>query len=156
MPKPFADVTARTQVERFRRLARTALPAWGLRDATLRLLNHGYNTTFRVDTTDGRRFALRVNTMPFKTPEHLLAEVSWLAAVSEETGLRVPTPQPTLEGRWSATVPSPGHGRDLPLVLFSWLEGPNIGSRWTLTQARTVGAALATVHDHAERWPLPP
>ena len=156
MPKPFADVTARTQVERFRRLARTALPAWGLGDATLPLLNHGYNTTFRVDTADGRRFALRVNTMPFKTPEHLLAEVSWLAAVSEETGLRVPTPQPTLEGRWSATVPSPGHGRDLPLVLFSWLEGPNIGSRWTLTQARTVGAAMATLHDHAERWTMPP
>lgn len=156
MLKPFADVTARTQVRRFRGLATAALPQWGLHDAPLRLLNHGYNTTFRVDSTDGARFALRVNTMPFKTPEHLLAEVSWLAAVSAETGLRVPTPQPTLEGRWSATMPSPGHGRDLPLVLFSWLDGPNIGSRWTLTQARTVGAAMATLHNHAEHWTMPP
>lgn len=156
MPKPFADVSARTQVKRFRELAHAALPAWGLQHATLRLLNHGYNTTFRVDTAQGQRFALRVNTMPFKTPEHLLAEVTWLAAISEQTGLRVPTPQRTRDGRWSASTWSAGHGRHLPVVLFSWLDGPNIGNRWSLVQARTVGAAMAALHNHAERWTMPP
>ncbi|MEZ5201475.1 MAG: hypothetical protein R2742_09265 [Micropruina glycogenica] len=47
MPKPFADVSARTQVlRRLRELARTALPTWGRRDATLRLLFLGATPAF--------------------------------------------------------------------------------------------------------------
>ena len=155
MPKPFADVSARTQVRRLRELARTALPAWGLRDATLRLLFHGYNTTFRVDAADGRRYALRVNTQPGKTAQHLAGEVAWLAALSAETALHVPTPQRTRDGALSAVVTSPDHDWALPVVLFSWLDGRNLGNRWTADQAHAVGVAMATLHDHAERWTMP-
>lgn len=153
--KPFAAVTARTQVQRLKRLARTALPAWGLGEAGLRLLNHGYNTTFRVDAADGRRYALRLNTQPHKTEEQLRAEVAWLAALSAETDLRVPTPVPTRAGELKSTVPSPDHGRDLPVVLFDWLAGPNLGDRPTPAQARAVGAAAAVLHTHARSWPIP-
>ncbi len=107
MRKPFAEVTARTQANRLRALAARALPAWGLADASLRLLNHGYNTTFRVDAADGRRFALRVNMIPTKTEAHLLAEVAWLAALSAETDLQVPTPQRTRDGAWAARGAQP-------------------------------------------------
>lgn len=155
MRKPFIEVTARTQANRLRALAARALPAWGLEDASLRLLHHGYNTTFRVDAPDGRRFALRVNVIPTKTEAHLRAEVAWLAALSAETGLGVPTPQRTRDGEWAARVASPDHGRDLPLVLFSWLEGRNIGFRPLPPQARAVGEAMAVLHDHATTWRPP-
>ncbi len=155
MRKLFIDVSARTQVRRLRALAARALPAWGLSDASLRLLNHGYNTTFRVDADDGRRFALRVNVIPTKTDAHLRAEVAWLAALAAETDLRVPTPQPTREGDWAAYVPSPDHGRDLPLVLFSWLDGRNLGFKPRLGQVRVVGEAMALLHHHAATWRLP-
>ena len=155
MRKPFADVTARTQVERLRALAARALPAWGLEQASLRLLNHGYNTTFRVDAADGRRFALRVNVVPTKTDAHLRAEVAWLAALATETELRVPTPQRTLDGEWAARVPSPDHGRELPVVLFSWLEGRNLGRIPGHRQLRAVGAAMAVLHEHATTWRPP-
>lgn len=156
MLKPFAEVTSRTQVSRLRELARTALPEWGLEGASLRLLNHGYNTTFRVDADDGRRFALRVNMMPFKTHPLLLAEVSWLAALSAETDLHVPTPQPTRDGAWSAQVHSADLGRELPVVLFGWLDGRNLGARPTPTQLRAVGEAAAVLHEHAATWTMPP
>lgn len=156
MAKPFAEVTARTQVNRLRELARSALPSWGLEDASLSLLFHGYNTTFRVETTGGRRFALRVNTQPHKTDAHLQGELAWLAALSAQTPLHVPTPQPTRTGALSTSVASADHGRALPMVLFSWLDGRNLGDRWTNTQAQAVGAAMATLHDHAESWTMPP
>src|SRR6478752_2634801 len=155
MVKPFADVTTRTQVARLRVLANKALPEWGLADASLRLLNHGYNTTFRVDAIDGRRFALRVNTQPHKTAAHLQGEVAWLEALSRETDLRVPTPQRTHTGALSALVESPDHSRRLPVVLFSWLDGRNLGTHWSREQARAAGALMATLHDHAERWKMP-
>ncbi|MFT4296123.1 MAG: phosphotransferase [Micropruina sp.] len=155
MRKSFAEVTARTQVQRLRALAARALPVWGIGDARLRLLHHGYNSTFRVDTADGGRFALRVNTQPHKTDAQLAAEVAWLAALAADTGLRVPTPQRTLDGRWSARIPSADHDRELPVVLFSWLDGRNLGERPTQRQLRAVGEAMAVLHRHAEAWRLP-
>lgn len=155
MPKPFDAVTAATQVRRLRTVARAALPAWGLSDARVRLLLHGYNTTFRVDTEQGQRFALRINTQPHKTEAHLRAEVAWLAAVAAETTLRVPVPQPTVDGDLAARVPGPDGDRDLPAVLFSWLEGRNLGARPTVRQARELGVAMATLHRHAESFTLP-
>lgn len=155
MRKPFVEVSARTQIARLRTLVARSLPAWGLADASLRLLNHGYNTTFRVDVPDGRRFALRVNVIPTKTEAHLIAEVDWLAALSAETDLRVPTPQRTRDGEWAARIPSPDHGRELPLVLFSWLDGRNLGFRARPRRVRAVGEAMALLHDHATRWRPP-
>lgn len=155
MRKPFAEVSARTQASRLRGLAARALPAWGLTDASLRLLHHGYNTTFRVDAPDGRRFALRVNVIPTKTEQHLRAEVAWLAALSSETELAVPTPQRTREGRWAARIASPDHGRDLPVVLFSWLDGRNLGWRPRPRQLRAVGETMALLHNHAAGWRPP-
>ncbi|MFT3861795.1 phosphotransferase enzyme family protein [Micropruina sp.] len=155
MRKPFAKVARRTQVERLRRLAVRDLPAWGLADARVRLLLHGYNTTFRIDAADGRRYALRLNTAMPKPEPNLLAEVSWLAAIAADTGLRVPTPQRTLSGDWAARVPSPDHGRSVAAVLFSWLDGRDLGNRPTLDRARVVGRAMAILHDHASGWSLP-
>ena len=155
MRKPYAEVSRRTQIGRLRQLAERALPAWGLSDASVRLLLHGYNTTFRIDTADGRRYALRLNTAMPKPEANLLAEVSWLAAVAADTSLQVPTPQRTLDGAWAIRVPSPDHDRDLPAVLFSWLDGRDLGHQPKPEQARAVGAAMATLHNHATTWRLP-
>ena len=50
---------------------------------------------------------------------------------------------------------SPDHGRDLPVVVFGWLDGPNLGVRPTVRQLRAVGAAAATLHEHARTWTMP-
>ncbi|MEZ5201474.1 MAG: phosphotransferase [Micropruina glycogenica] len=81
--------------------------------------------------------------------------MAWLAALSAETALHVPTPQRTRDGALSAVVTSPDHDWALPVVLFSWLDGRNLGNRWTADQAHAVGVAMATLHDHAERWTMP-
>ena len=67
----------------------------------------------------------------------------------------MPDPQPTRDGARSAVVESSDHAWRLPVVLFSWLEGRDLGGKWTTQQAHAVGAAMATLHDHAERWTMP-
>lgn len=150
----YAAATRRTQILRMARLARTALTAWGLADAELRLLHHGYNTTFSV-VTDGARFALRINVQAHKEPTHLRAELAWLTALRADTNLLVPEPVPARDGDLFTLVPSPDHGRDLPVVLFDWLEGRLVGNKPPLTRLRTLGATTATLHRHAATWSLP-
>jgi len=152
----FEDLSTPAQVARMRRTAFAALADYPLEVARLRLLNHGFNTTFRVDTTDGHRFALRINVNSRRTPQNLAAEVAWLTALAADTDLWVPAPQPTRSGAMTTAVFSPDLGRSLPAVLFSWLPGSNVGDEATVEQMQAVGRATAVLHQHAEHWSLPP
>lgn len=157
MPSVYASLTARTQVRRLRGVARSALAAWGLADAELRLRHHGYNTTFSVRTPGGPRYALRINVNAHKEPAHLDAELAWLEALARDTGLRVPRPLPTRDGDAYALVHSPGHGRRLPAVLFTWLPGRHPSeSSPTRAQMLALGRTTALLHTHAETWRMPP
>lgn len=142
-------------MHRLRPLALRALAEYPLQVASVRLLNHGFNTTFRVDTTDGCRYALRLNVNSRRTPENLAAEAAWLAAIGTETDLWVPVPQPTIDGRLTTHVFSPDLHRSLPVALFSWLPGRDLGDDATPAQLEAVGRATAILHQHGARWQLP-
>ncbi len=152
----FEDRSVRGQVARLRPVAYEVLRQYPVEVASLRLLNHGFNTTFRVDTTDGQRFALRLNVNSRRTDAFIGAEMAWLAALSDETDLWVPTPRPTLDGALLAHVDCPDLGRRIPAALFSWLPGRDLGAQATPHQMRAVGRAAATLHSHGEGWSPPP
>jgi Ser/Thr protein kinase RdoA (MazF antagonist) len=153
--RPFEELLTGQQVHRLRRSAFETLSQYPVEVQRLRLLYHGFNTTFRVDTTDGRRFALRLNVNSRRTPANLRAEIAWLAALAEDTNLNVPSPQRTLDGSLRCDVYSTELGRHLPAALFSWLPGADLGDEATTQQMRAVGRAAATLHTHAESWTLP-
>lgn len=141
---------------RLRGVARAALAQYPLEVRRLRLVNHGFNTTFRVDADHDRRFALRINVNSQRRPEWIAAEMTWQEAIVTDTDLTVPTPQRTVTGELVARAHSPDLGRDLDAVLYSWLPGPDLGDTATPHQMREVGRAMATLHTHAEQWRPPP
>lgn len=151
----FAELTGRRQVARLRETALSALRAYPFQVRRLRLLNHGFNTTFRVDTQDGQKFALRINVNSRRSAEQIAAEMAWLAALSADTALRVPTPVPLADGSLLQHIWSSDLQRDLPVALFSWLPGGDLGDEATPAQWREVGRAAALLHGHALNWPLP-
>ncbi|MFZ4720286.1 MAG: phosphotransferase enzyme family protein [Ilumatobacteraceae bacterium] len=151
----FASLSPRTQVMRLRAAATEVLAAWPIHLARLRLVFHGYNTTFRVDTTDGRTFALRLNVNSRKTAAGLLAEMSWMRALADDTDVLLPVPQPTIAGDLTAEVAVPSLGRTIPAALFTWLRGPNLEEVADVDHLRALGRTTAVLHTHAEGWSLP-
>jgi Ser/Thr protein kinase RdoA (MazF antagonist) len=152
----FEDRTVRGQVARLRPVALEVLRRYPLEVAGLRLLSHGFNTTFRVDTTDGQRFALRLNVNSRRTDANIAGEMAWLAALGADTDLWVPTPVATRDGELMTHVGCSDLGRMLPAALFHWLPGADLGSAASATQMRAAGRATAILHAHGERWQLPP
>jgi Ser/Thr protein kinase RdoA (MazF antagonist) len=151
----FDQLTPRAQVHRLRRTALDALAQYPIEVARLRLLNHGFNTTFRVDTVDGQRLALRLNVNSHREPAWIDAEIAWLHALARDTDLHVPSPRPTRAGALRTSVFSDDLDRELPAVLFTWLSGPNLGDAVTPSQMRAVGVAMAALHTHADTWTPP-
>jgi Ser/Thr protein kinase RdoA (MazF antagonist) len=151
----FAERSRAAQVRLLRTTATEALARFPVDVRRLRLLSHGYNTTFRVDTADGNRYALRLNTSSRRTAAMIAGEMAWQAAIASDTDVRVPRPQPTSDGELVARVDCPHLGRQLSAVLYSWLPGPDLGDGITQDQMRAVGRTMATLHTHAETWQLP-
>ena len=85
--RAFEDLSRRAQVARLASTARQALRASPIEVRRLQLVSHGYNTIFRVDTVDGRKFALRLNVNSNRTPQQLRAEIAWLTALATDTDL---------------------------------------------------------------------
>jgi Ser/Thr protein kinase RdoA (MazF antagonist) len=151
----FKDLSTRAQIARLRPIAEQALAGYDLLEPRLKLINHGFNTTFRVDTQDGQKYALRLNVNSRRSEANIRAEVAWLGALSKDTNLNVPTPQRTKTGANMQWLPSSDLGRDVPATLFSWLPGKDIDVNATPHNMREVGRAMAVLHRHAERWVMP-
>jgi Ser/Thr protein kinase RdoA (MazF antagonist) len=143
------------QVEVLRRVALDAAHAFGLGVRDLVLVLHAYNTTFRVDTDDGRRLALRVNTNSKSSPSNIAAQQGWLHAIAADTDVLVPDPVATPDGGWQVAVDCPQWGGPLHATVASWLEGDDVGE-CDEEQAHALGRTMATLHDHAEGFVLPP
>lgn len=148
--KAYEKLSASGQVARLSRVAREVWQTYDLGDARSRLVDHGYNTTFRMDARDGKSYALRLNTSRRKSREALNAEVAWTTALAD-AGLPVPRP---VQGRsvWAAF---PGWDEGLAAVLYPWLPGRVAGK----TPRPWMGAALArltkALHAHAKLYTLP-
>lgn len=148
----FIKLSKRAQVSRMRSVALEAVRHFPVSVARLTLLEHGFNTTFRVDTTDGRKLAMRINVNSRRSSENIAAEVQWLDALARETDLVVAAPLRTVDGRLTTTVHSPDLGRELSVTVFSWLYGRDLGEAPTLEKSRAAGVAMAKLHDHGATW----
>lgn len=153
-PAAYPAMDAGGQVAALRPVALEAAAAFGLAVRDLGLVLHGYNTTFRVDTDDGRRLALRVNTNSHSSAAHVVAQQEWLHALARDTDVLVPDPLRTPDGRWAVEVHSDAWGAALRVTVASWLDGEDVGECDT-EQAHALGRAMATMHDHAGSFVLP-
>ena len=152
--RPFAELPVRAQVHRLRQVASAALRQYPITATSMRLLMHGYNTSFRVDTDDGRRFSMRINVGNPKSEAALRAELAWLTALSADGTVSVPTPLATTSGELRTSAWCASLQRDLPVVMMSWLPGRDLDVP-TRDACRAIGTAMARLHDHADRWSLP-
>ena len=148
----FDQLPEAEKAERYERLARKALTAYGLEDAELRFLGQGANVVFRVQTDDGR-WALRICN-PGWDHRILMRELLWLVALNRDTDLSVPEPVIMRTGDLLHSVSMRGLSGFRACMLFRWVKG-HFQDDLTTDHLRSVGQLTATLHKHAEtfRWP---
>jgi len=151
----YARLSGRAQKTGLESLARAVLPEFGVEADRLRVLNHAFNTTFRVDAQGGEKFALRINVNSRQTPAKLSAEAAWVEALAEVEGVRVPSLVRTLDGRPYAEAPYADSEWRLTAVLYTWLPGSLIGFRAPVERYRELGEMSARIHRHAAAWAVP-
>lgn len=130
-------VTFHADDPRVLQIARDALNAFALPNATLVSLNSFNNAVYQVEA-DGKRYALRVQRPGGRRHEWTQAELDWLNYLDGRLRVRAPA-APLFE----ATL----ENQPIHVVLFHWLHGAPIPPAETTTDhARRIGSYIAQLH----------
>lgn len=152
---PLERIPDSERFDRYARLARKALSAYGLDEVRLTHLGDAENVTFEVATGDpSRHYALRI-CGPEHDPDALRREILWLTAICRDTDLAVPEPILTMEGELVRRVSIAGVSGFRSCVLLRWVDGESHDQELAPAHLHAVGRLMATLHTHAEtfRWP---
>ena len=134
--------------------ARRALEAYAVSAARVTSLKRVYNSTFRIEATDGERYMLRICHPRRTSLEVVESELLWLASL-REAGLHVPAPVLNQDGRYATVVPDPSERRTWLCALFRWTAGRFLFRTLTPTHLVQVGELTARLHHHAAHWERP-
>lgn len=131
-----------------------ALPLWGFAGAEIQLIAQRENSVYRVDVK-GKRYALRLHRLGYRTDAELRSELAWMNALSE-AGLTVPRAIASTNGNHVETVAG------VQVDILSWVKGQPFGQRGqplTLRNRpatfRQFGAELARLHALSDAWQAP-
>lgn len=144
----FASRAKRAQVSQLRKAMLGTLAEFGLDAVTVRLVNHEFNTTFKVSTISGRDYAIRLNINSVHDEPEIRAEVDWVEAIARDTEVWVPRPVRTLAGEPFATLSIPGLEKRVPMVVYEWLPGVLAVKMQDSSTMQTVGEAMRRLHAH--------
>ena len=150
----FFELSPEEQQQSLATFAHELLKSYGISNAKVSCINFGFNATYSVETETGVKYALRININSAKTIKNLLAEIEWVRHLNRTAGINTPTPIATLKDEFIVSSIHPESGLTLFAVMYSWLEGEEIGDEPTLDQLHEVGKAIALLHQDSSNFVL--
>lgn len=113
------------------------------------------NVLYRVVTSKGEQFVLRVGTPHANSRSNLEIEVAWLDALAHETDLEVVRPVRTLDGGLIVDSFDEDIDKERSCVLFTWVPGQPLGEGSGSFGYRLLGAMSASLQAHGREWEPP-
>ncbi|KGA20401.1 hypothetical protein GM50_1590 [freshwater metagenome] len=154
MTTSFFNLPEEEQIKQIEAFSSEILNRYAIDVQSAVLINFEYNATLKVQT-DGQLFALRVNINSPRTPDNLAAEIAWVNYLARDGQVNVPAPIANKEGDFHTSIFHEPSQRTLHCVLYSWLDGEELGDEPSIEQLRALGAAMATLHKSSENFELP-
>ena len=160
--KNFYALDEAGQTQAMQALAQQALTAWQIEGSELSLIKYRENAVFKVLTSAGTRYALRIHRHAYHSNAELRSELQWIAAL-DAAGIDVPTVLPTSSGDLFALITAPEVPEPRQVDLFAWVEGEPLGTAATgagdshkiATTYLTIGQLAARLHNQSSEWQAP-
>jgi len=150
----FFSRTSEQQIESLTPFVESVLVRYGLANTEIECVNYEFNATFSVVTESGVKYALRININSTRNRENILAEIEWVQFLQRVSEINVPTPIANLENSFLTSSDHRDSGLLLNCVLYSWLDGIEVGDDPSMEQLHTIGRAIALMHKAASNFSL--
>src|SRR5471032_2324049 len=120
---------------------------------SLSLLCRSENATFRVQGTEGLRFAMRLHRGDYHQRDEIESELTWLDAL-RETGIMVPQSIAGLDGHRVQTL-AVNATQTRNVTLFHWIDGEMPTTDVDPRAFAQLGEVTARLHQHSRQWQKP-
>ena len=150
----FFEQDVKVQTDSLTKFAHEILKKYGISDAEVECINFEFNATFSVSTVSGQKYALRLNINSTRVASNIQAESQWVRELSRTPSINVPTPIASLADTYLVSALHVDSGQEIFGVMYSWLEGEELGDKPTLEQLRIVGQTMALLHDNSSNFTL--
>lgn len=150
----FFELPSEDQQRSLTAFASDLLKNYGIHDAKISCINFEFNATFSVETDSGTKYALRININSTRTVENMKGEIEWVRHLNRTSGIHTPTPIATLNDNYIISGFHADSNQTLHAVMYSWLEGEELGDEPTLEQLHEVGRAMAKLHQESAEFAL--
>ena len=154
MGSEFFDLPAEDQQNSLTTFATELLKDYGIHGAKVSCINFEFNATFAVESESGAKYALRININSTRTVENMKGEIEWVRHLNRTSGVHVPTPIATVKDDYIVSGLHADSDQILSAVMYSWLDGEEIGDEPTSQQLHEVGKAIATLHQESTDFTL--
>lgn len=154
MGTAFFDLPAEEQQGSLTTFAAELLKSYGIYEAKISCINFEFNATFLVETQSGIKYALRININSTRTIENMRGEIEWVRHLNRTSGIHTPTPIATVADEYIVSALHADSGQEMYGVMYSWLDGEELGDEPTLSQLHEVGRAIAILHQESVDFAL--
>lgn len=151
---PFSQSSYLAQVRRLRALANKALNQYPIRVKSIEFINHGENTTFQVQSHNGRKYLLRVHRTNYHTPRAIQEELKWLERIAKTTDLAVPIPVRSKNGKLIESVDYPGVDQKRNCDLFAWVDGRFVRKSLSPRHLFQLGQVIGRLQKNSRALPV--
>jgi Ser/Thr protein kinase RdoA (MazF antagonist) len=150
----FFEQDVKVQTDSLTKFAHEILKKYGISDAEVECINFEFNATFSISTVSGQKYALRLNINSTRVASNIQAETQWVRELSRTPSINVPTPIASLADTYLVSALHVDSGQEIFGVMYSWLEGEEVGDEPTFEQLRVVGQTMALLHDNSSNFTL--
>lgn len=148
MKKPFNQSSYLSQVRRLRALARKVLTEYPIKVKTINFINHGENTTFRIEATNGQTYLLRIHRNDYHTKSAIIEEIKWITHLSKK-GFSVPNPVISKNGNLVETIEHDDIQGSRNCSIFKWIHGSFIEKSVQTKHMFAIGQLLAEFQNNS-------
>lgn len=150
--QPFEQLTKWGKARRLRPLVINALDRYDFEVSDMQVVGLFTNAIFRLRTSNGQSYIMRICTPGWRTKTDLISEIMWLQALSNDTNILVPKPIPTRDGDLFVESSAPGVPETRRCVVMSWIPGSQLETRLNEINLQKMGILFAKLHDHGARF----
>jgi Ser/Thr protein kinase RdoA (MazF antagonist) len=151
----FISTPMEYQIDSLKKSALLALESYQISVKSIEIINYENNATFKVTATDGTNYAFRINVNSPRSKANIEAEVAWVKYLNNSDLIRTARPISNKNGSYITIFFHQDSGRELKSVMYSWLDGFDVGDDPTPTQLKALGAAMAHMHNLSVDFTLP-
>ncbi len=153
--KPYHQLTNLGKLRRLQQYANLGLTHYDFKDPAIKF--HGFETNllYRVTSSSGEKFILRLAHPSWRTIEDLRSEALWLSALHQDTDIPVPQVIPTRSGEQVLSLTTEFIPDVWHMTLMRWLPGRLLGNYLTTSNLEKMGDLFSKLHQHGKNW-IPP